>query len=47
MSLCAIALIAPPWLPVPPPSYGGVEAVWTGWLADSTQPETQQQQVLA
>ena len=22
-----IALIAPPWLPVPPPSYGGVEAV--------------------
>ena len=22
-----IALIAPPWLPVPSPSYGGVEAV--------------------
>ena len=25
--LVRIALIAPPWLPVPPPSYGGVEAV--------------------
>ena len=22
-----IALIAPPWLPVPPPAYGGTEAV--------------------
>ncbi len=22
-----IGLIAPPWVPVPPPSYGGTEAV--------------------
>ena len=22
-----IGLIAPPWIPVPPPSYGGIEAV--------------------
>ena len=22
-----IALVAPPWLPVPPPAYGGTEAV--------------------
>src|SRR4051812_45075994 len=25
-----IALIAPPWVPVPPPSYGGTEAVIDG-----------------
>lgn len=34
-----IALVAPPWIPVPPPGYGGIEAVvldgQSGFLVDT------------
>jgi hypothetical protein len=27
-----VAVLAPPWIPVPPPAYGGIEAVVDLWL---------------
>ena len=29
-----IAMLAPPWIPVPPPAYGGIETV-VGLLVDA------------